>query len=365
MKSLPNKPHLEFLKKEAKTLRALHRQMDAACCEIIRQHDTSMQDRSDREILASKFSINDAQRIVARSYGYSSWALLKQYIQSLGSPLFTGVSDKQAYHQGIVDSYDSRSKGYDNHVWAREWSQQLVDFMPPEPGENVLDIACGSGNVAFYIADTVGPEGSITGIDISQGMIRRCNEKLEESGHTNMVFVYGDAEHLDFPVNHFDRMYCSAGLYWMINPLAALRHWYELLKPGGWLGFTAWPGNSFVWGDGIRRVLRKYGIDQTVHEFTGTEEKTRELVDLAGYVNTRLRVVKRGRWMAAKDLKGPITPGGYTPGQYPDPLEGVPEEVLRLAQKDYEAEVDRLTTEKGVWHDMTTYFVYVQKQSQG
>jgi ubiquinone/menaquinone biosynthesis C-methylase UbiE len=316
---------------------------------------------SDAEILAAKFSIIDAQRIVAREYGYSSWATLKEYVESLRSPLYRGVSDKQAYHQGIVESYDERSSRYDKHVWAREWSIQLVDFSPPKKGEKVLDIACGTGTIAFYIADMVGQEGFVTGIDISTGMIRRCNEKLRDTNYTHLSFQDGDAEDLDFPLNSFDRMYCSAGLYWMINPLAALRHWYELLKPGGELGFTAWPGNSFVWGDGERRALRKHGIEFTVHEFSGSKEKTRQLAELAGFMTVTLHEVKRGRWMKAEEVKGPFKPGGYTPGQYPDPRHDVPEETLRLAQQDFEAEVDELTTDKGVWHDMTTYFVFCRK----
>ncbi len=361
MKSLPKNPDIEFLKKEAKALRALHRQGDASCCARLRQNDMSFKTRTDTEILSEKFSINDAQRIIAREYGYSSWATLKHYIESLSSPLYNAVADKKAYHKGITDSYDSRAPVYDNHVWGLEWSIQTVDFLPPEKGETVLDIACGSGFIAFYIADKVGPEGMITGVDISRGMIDRCNEKLKESRLKNLKFQYGDAENLDFPANSFDRMYCSAGLYWMINPLAALRHWCELLKPGGWLGFSAWPSKSFVWGNGERQALRKYGIEYTVHEFSGSQEKVKQLVELAGFSQIIIHEVKRGRWMKREDFKGEIGPGGYTPGQYPDPLEGVSKEILQLAQKDYEAELDRLTTDKGIWHDMTTYFVYAQK----
>lgn len=361
MKSLPKNPNLEFLKKEAKALRASHKRGDTACCAQIRLNDTSFKSKPDTEILSARFSINDAQRIIARDYGYSSWATLKHYIESLDSPLYNAVSDKKAYHQGIVESYDERSSRYDNHVWAREWSYETVDFLPPEPGENILDIACGSGFIAFYIAERVGPKGMITGVDISRGMIRRCNEKLEESGFSNLRFIYGDAEDLEFPKNSFDRIYCSGGLYWMINPLATLRHWYELLKPGGWLGFSAWPGNSFVWGNGARQVLRKHGIESTVHEFSRTAEITRQLVELAGFSNIKLHEVEKGRWMKAEDVKGPFSPGGYTPGQYPDPLEGVPKETLLLVEKEFALEVDKLTTDKGVWHDMTTYFVYGQK----
>jgi ubiquinone/menaquinone biosynthesis C-methylase UbiE len=361
MKSLPKTPSLEFLKKEAKSLRALHKTGDTSCCEQIRLYDLSFKARPDTEIIATKFSINDAQRIIAREYGYSSWAMLKHYIESLDSPLYNGVADKAAYHQGIVDSYDERSTVYDNHVWAKEWSIKTVDFLPPEPGEIILDIACGTGTIAFYIADKIGSEGAITGVDISRGMLKRCNEKLEQSSFGNIQFSYGDVESLNFPKNSFDKMYCSAGLYWMTNPLIALRHWYELLKPGGWLGFSAWPSNSFVWGDSARQALRKHGIESTVHEFSGNKEKTQLLVELAGFSDIKIHEVERGRWMNAEDLKGPFSPGGYTPGQYPDPLEGVPAETLLLVQKDHEAAVDKMTTDKGVWHDMTTYFVYCQK----
>jgi len=87
MKSLPRYPSLEFLKKEAKALRALHRQGDASCLARLRQHDTCYQHLPDIELLNVRFSINDAQRIVAREHGYSSWAALRHYIDSLNEPL--------------------------------------------------------------------------------------------------------------------------------------------------------------------------------------------------------------------------------------------------------------------------------------
>ena len=130
MKSLPANPNLEFLKKEAKALRTLHKQGDVACCEQIRLHDTAFSHKSDAEILAERFSINDAQRIIAREYGYTSWATLKEYIESLSSPLYHGVSDKQTYKKLVAESYDKRADVYDNHVWAQEWCRLLVDICP-------------------------------------------------------------------------------------------------------------------------------------------------------------------------------------------------------------------------------------------
>ncbi len=362
MKSLTQKPNLEFLKKAAKALRTLHRQGDPACCAQIRSFDISYQTKPDAEILADKFSINDAQRIVAREYGYTSWATLKHFIESLDTPLYSGVSDKQAYHQKIVESYDQRSPIYDNHVWARENSIQTVDFCPPCPGDHVLDIATGTGTIAFYTAEMVGAAGSVTGIEISTGMLKRCNEKLQASAHTNVNFFYADAEDLKFPQNSFDRIYCSSALYWMRNPLAALRHWFELLKPGGQLGFNAWPDNLFIWGDGARQSLRKYGVNFTLHEATGSVEKTRALVALAGFSHIRLHEIKDGQYVeVGEDPWVPLTIGSYTPGQYPNPIMGVPESILQSAQEDYAAEVRKRTTEQGIWLDKTMYYVYGQK----
>jgi ubiquinone/menaquinone biosynthesis C-methylase UbiE len=362
MKSLNLKPNIEFLKNTAKSLRSLHQKGDPACCEPIRIHDISFKSKSNSEILKKKFSIIDAQRIVAREYGYPSWATLKHFIESLDSPLNRGVSDKLAYHQKIVASFDKRSLIYDKHVWARENSIQTVDYCLPELGNSVLDIATGTGTIAFYAAELVGPTGSVTGIEISKGMLKRCDEKLKESTFKNVSFLYADAEDMNFSPNSFDRIYCSSALYWMTNPLAALRHWFELLKPGGQLGFNAWPDNLFLWGDGARQALRKYGINFTIHEFTGNLEKTRELVTLAGFSNIKIHEVKDGQYVEAGDGEWvPLRMEDYTPGQYPNPISNVTDEILKLAQKDYEAEVRKRTTKQGIWLDKTMYYVYGQK----
>ena len=361
MKTLPRKPHLEFLKKEAKVLRALHRQGDPTCCEQIRIHDKSFTHQTDAEILAARFSINDAQRIVAREYGYASWATLKRYIESLESPLYNGVSNRETYQRLVADSYDKRAAVYDNHVWAREWCMKLLELCPPSAGETVLDLGCGSGTIAFHIADQIGPAGSITGVDFAAAMIARCNEKLAQSPFTNIKFTCGDAEDLAYAPNSIDRIYASAILPWLINPQAALRHWYELLTPGGRIGLTVWPSNSFVWGDGERQALRRQGIELTVHEFSGTKDKTHQLMELAGFEKFTIHVVERGQWMEAKSLKATLSAGAYGIGQYPHPLENVADDVLLRAQEDYWEQVDRLTTEQGVWHDMTTFYVCAQK----
>jgi ubiquinone/menaquinone biosynthesis C-methylase UbiE len=362
MKSLPKHPNLEFLKKEAKALRVLHRQGDSACCDRLRDNDTAYKKQSDTDILNARFSINDAQRIVAREYGYSSWATLKRYVESINLPLYNKVSDRQGYHRTITDSYDERSKNYDNSEWHRGIAIKAVDYCPPEPDDSVLDVATGTGSIAFYAAELVGPTGHVIGVDISRGMLGKCNEKLAASGLDNLEFVYADGENLDFPANSFDRIYCTSAIFWMSNLQATLRHWFELLKPGGHVGFNATPSSSFFWGDGARRAMAKHGFEYTCNLPAGDYDNARDMLELAGYENFRLYEEQDGRYLEFDDDIEPfLTLQGYAPGQYPHPLEGMTEEIRQRIQKDYEAEVRKRITDKGAWHDMTQYYVYGQK----
>jgi len=362
MKSLPKQPNLEFLKKEAKALRALHRQGDTACCERLRNSDTSYNGRSDTEILANSFSINDAQRIVAREYGYSSWATLKNFVYSVYLPIYNGVSDRTAYHRTITDSYDERSKTYDNSEWHRDVALTTVKYWPPELGGHVLDIATGTGTIAFHCAEQVGSAGKVIGVDISRGMLDKCNEKLAASGLENLEFRFADGEHLDFAPGSFDRIYCANAIFWMSNLQATLRHWYELLKPGGVVGFNATPSAELFWGGGARRALAKVGITFNCNIPAGDPDNARELIELAGFDNFRFETVENGHYISEEAAKGPpITIDSYSPGQYPHPLKDVPEEKLKKAQEIYEAEVDKHVTDKGVWHNTTQYYIYGQK----
>jgi len=80
MKSFSERPNLKFLLREAKTVKARHRNGDAGICEIIGHFDISLHGMSNRQIFATDFSIIDAQRVVARQYGFSSWSRMKCFV---------------------------------------------------------------------------------------------------------------------------------------------------------------------------------------------------------------------------------------------------------------------------------------------
>ena len=75
------------------------------------------------------------------------------------------------YKQSIADLYSKRSQSYDRSEWHDRMARNLVDYADIKVGSKVLDIATGTGMVAFYAASKVGSHGSVVGIDISEGMI--------------------------------------------------------------------------------------------------------------------------------------------------------------------------------------------------
>ena len=81
MKNLPKHPNLQFLLREAKAMKSAHRSGDTSICGIVGHFDISLHGLSAQEIFDTRFSILDAQRVVARQYGFSSWTRLKKYVQ--------------------------------------------------------------------------------------------------------------------------------------------------------------------------------------------------------------------------------------------------------------------------------------------
>ncbi|NKB72119.1 MAG: hypothetical protein GKR89_34000 [Candidatus Latescibacteria bacterium] len=81
--SLPSQPDLQQLRRQAKDLLRAHQAADTAAAQLLRHAFTEMADWSDAEIFQTKFALKDAQRAVARQYGFDEWADLKQHVDSL------------------------------------------------------------------------------------------------------------------------------------------------------------------------------------------------------------------------------------------------------------------------------------------
>lgn len=110
-------------------------------------------------------------------------------------------------------------------------AEDLIAAAALQPGEHVLDVACGTGVVTRLAAERVGTTGSATGLDINPGMLAVARSATP-SGAT-VDWREANAESLPFPNDAFDVVLCQMGLQFVPGKLAALREMRRVLKPGG------------------------------------------------------------------------------------------------------------------------------------
>ncbi|WP_082112882.1 class I SAM-dependent methyltransferase [Pseudoxanthomonas suwonensis] len=137
------------------------------------------------------------------------------------------------------------------HLYDPLWRAQLsaaheclLDLAMPLDGEIALDVACGTGLVAFRVATIVGDEGQVIGIDISERMIETAQQRASDRKRDNVRFLRMDAEQLAWPDACFDLVVCAFGLMYMPNPEQALREIHRVLRPGGRVAFAVWGEHS-------------------------------------------------------------------------------------------------------------------------
>jgi len=117
---------------------------------------------------------------------------------------------------------------------------KLIEFAAIQPGERILDIACGTGLISFRAADLTGNNGYVLGTDISDKMVEISRQTALEKNLNNIRFERMEAETLKVPDSSFDLALCALGLMYVTDPALALREMYKSLKPGGRAVAAVW-----------------------------------------------------------------------------------------------------------------------------
>ncbi|MDE2624109.1 MAG: bifunctional demethylmenaquinone methyltransferase/2-methoxy-6-polyprenyl-1,4-benzoquinol methylase UbiE [Betaproteobacteria bacterium] len=150
---------------------------------------------------------------------------------------FTEVEESEKAHK-VAEVFDSVASRYDlmNDLMSagmhRAWKHFTLNVAAVRPGNRVLDLASGSGDLARGFARRVGPGGVVIMTDINFQMLSRGRDRLLDAGHV-LPTVQCDAERLPFPDNHFDCVSVAFGLRNMTHKDAALAEMHRVLKPGG------------------------------------------------------------------------------------------------------------------------------------
>lgn len=119
------------------------------------------------------------------------------------------------------------------------WTEVLLEYADPRPGERVLDVACATGIVARQVAGRVGDDGAVVGVDISPDMLAVARERAAAEG-VAVQWREGDAMELDFADDSFDLVLCQQGLQFFEDPGGALEEARRVLGDGGRIALNVW-----------------------------------------------------------------------------------------------------------------------------
>ena len=113
----------------------------------------------------------------------------------------------------------------------RIWKKNMLNMMNPSSKQKLIDVACGTGDIAKLFLDNVDKQSEITCVDPNKGMISKGKEKLRE--FSNLNWIIAPAEKLPIKNNSFDFYTISFGLRNTKNLKKCLSEAYRVLKPGG------------------------------------------------------------------------------------------------------------------------------------
>jgi len=136
-----------------------------------------------------------------------------------------GVFDRVAHRYDVMN--DLMSLGLH-----RLWKKFALDVARPRPGERILDVAAGSGDLARALARRVGDGGEVCMADLNARMLARGRDRLLDAGLA-LPAVQCDAERLPFASGAFDCVTVAFGLRNMTRKEAALGEMARVLRPGG------------------------------------------------------------------------------------------------------------------------------------
>jgi demethylmenaquinone methyltransferase/2-methoxy-6-polyprenyl-1,4-benzoquinol methylase len=145
-------------------------------------------------------------------------------------------NEKAGRVQGVFSSVASK---YDvmNDVMSlgvhRIWKDMMMDWLAPQAGQKLLDVAGGTGDIAFRFLERSG-FGHATVLDLTSSMLAEGRSRAEAKQMINEIdWVVGDAMNLPFEDNVFDVYTISFGIRNVTRPQEALKEAYRVLKPGG------------------------------------------------------------------------------------------------------------------------------------
>lgn len=144
-------------------------------------------------------------------------------------------------------AYDAAADHFDDEplaFWERI-GRRTVERLRLPAGAKVLDVGCGTGASALPAAETVGPSGTVTGVDLAARLLDRARTKARKQGLSNVDFRQADMTSLGYPDGSFDAVVSVFSIFFVPDMEGLVRELWRMVRPGGKLAVTTWGPRIF------------------------------------------------------------------------------------------------------------------------
>jgi SAM-dependent methyltransferase len=185
-------------------------------------------------------------------------------------------------------------------------------------------------------------------------------------GLSNVEFQLADAEALDYPINHFDHILCANTFPWIEDKEATLRLWHRFLKPGGRIGVHTPADTAYVGAVVLRKVFAKYGVSLEASNRIGSIKQCQDLFLNAGFEAVEIKTEQHGSYTNLEKAKARwegvvVRPSSTSLKVLGNGLSQLSSAQLAQAKSEFDAELESLQTEEGIWDDLTTLYILGRK----
>jgi len=168
----------------------------------------------------------------------------------------------------------------------------MVEQLDLQPGQQVLELACGPGDTGFLAAELVRPGGTLVSSDAAMAMLGVAQGRARDLGISNVEFKRLELEWIDLPTASVDAVLCRWGLMFAFDPAASMQEVRRVLRPGGKLALAVWdlPERN-PWATIPTRALVELGHEEPPDPSApgmfvlADSVRLRELLESAGFVD--------------------------------------------------------------------------------